>query len=70
MSENPILWSPTREQIRNSNMYRFMQEQSCSTYDELYQWSIGDPADFWQAIAELCRGALYVAGPAGSAAIR
>ena len=54
MSDNPVLWSPTNEQIKNTRMYRFMQAQSCSTYDELYQWSIGDPAKFWRAIADFC----------------
>ena len=35
-------------------MYRFMRARSCSSYDELYRWSIDRLADYWQAHAGFC----------------
>lgn len=53
-----MLWKPSEEQVKRSNMYRFMQivnrryEKSFSTYNELYQWSIEHIADFWKEVWE------------------
>lgn len=50
------LWTPSPERVRHSNMYAFMQfvnERhgfSLTTYDELYNWSVTEIADFWQAV--------------------
>lgn len=52
--DNP-LWTPSRERIENTNMYRFMQwvndryTQNFDSYPALYQWSIDQSADFWAA---------------------
>ena len=35
-------------------MYRFQREQGFATYDELYAWSLDDPAAFWQALVRFC----------------
>ena len=35
-------------------MYRFMKERSFDSYDDLYQWSIDNTADFWQALCDFC----------------
>ena len=49
-----LLWKPTEQQIINSNMYKFMQSVNnrydlrMTSYDQLYQWSIENIADFWQ----------------------
>ena len=51
-----LLWKPTEERIKNTNMYRFMQYVgerygvSLSSYDDLYRWSIRQIPDFWEAI--------------------
>ena len=53
-----MLWKPTEEQIRNSNMYRFMNVinekygQNFSEYTPLYEWSVENIADFWAALWE------------------
>jgi acetoacetyl-CoA synthetase len=49
------LWTPTADRVRNSNMQRFMEviNQRFGAhhrdYQDLYQWSIDNIADFWQA---------------------
>ena len=48
------LWSPSPEQIRDSNLTRFIQyvnqrfAKKFSTYDDLYEWSVTEIADFWK----------------------
>ncbi len=54
MAENPILWSPNTEQQQATAMFRFMQEQGFASYDELYRWSINEPAAFWTALVRFC----------------
>jgi acetoacetyl-CoA synthetase len=50
-----LLWKPTEEQIKQSNMYRFMQsinetyQQDFKEYAPLYDWSIENISDFWAA---------------------
>jgi acetoacetyl-CoA synthetase len=54
MSE--LLWQPSEERIKNTNIFHFMQYanqrhgQSLRNYHELYQWSITDIPGFWEAI--------------------
>jgi acetoacetyl-CoA synthetase len=54
MSE--LLWKPSDERIKSTNMYRFMQYvnerhgKDFSSYGDLYQWSVTDIADFWGAL--------------------
>ncbi len=49
------LWSPTAERSEHSRMKTFMEEvnekfeKNFQTYDELFQWSVEQPADFWGA---------------------
>ncbi|MFP4225774.1 MAG: acetoacetate--CoA ligase [Desulfobacterales bacterium] len=51
-----ILWQPSEEQIKQTNMYRFIQyvngryNLSISNYQELYQWSVDQIPDFWAAM--------------------
>lgn len=53
-----ILWRPSEERIKASNMYRFMNfvnqkfGKNFKEYDELYQWSIDNIPDFWSAMWE------------------
>ena len=49
-----LLWEPSEEQIRASNMHRFMQtvnqkyDQAFSDYSQLYEWSVGNISAFWE----------------------
>ncbi len=54
MTENPIIWQPEPEQLKKTAMYRFMKERSFGSYNDLYQWSIDNTADFWQALCDFC----------------
>ena len=51
-----LLWQPSEEQIKNSNMYRFIQfindryNKNFTEYGELYQWSIDNIPDFWDSM--------------------
>ena len=53
-----LLWKPSQEQIKNSNMYRFMNiinekhHQNFSEFAPLYEWSIENIADFWETFWE------------------
>jgi len=51
MAGNPVLWTPPRERIEASAMYRFMAEQGFSDYAGLHRWSIENVAPFWDAMA-------------------
>ncbi len=48
-----LLWQPSEEQIRNSNMHRFMNivnqkyRQNFNEYAPLYEWSVENIAEFW-----------------------
>ena len=51
-----LLWKPSEERIKNSNMFKFMAyvneryKKSFSTYSELWEWSVTDIGDFWAAV--------------------
>ena len=51
-----MLWQPSEERVRNSNMYRFMSfvndryEQTFTAYDGLYAWSVNHIPEFWAAV--------------------
>ncbi|OPX35811.1 MAG: acetoacetate--CoA ligase [Desulfobacteraceae bacterium 4484_190.2] len=53
-----LLWKPSEDKIKSSNMYRFMglinekYNQNFTEYDPLYQWSIENIPDFWAAMWE------------------
>ena len=50
-----LLWKPTEEQVKRSNMHRFMTfinetyQQNFEEYGALYDWSVENIADFWAA---------------------
>ena len=50
------LWEPTEEQVRNTNMYRFMTDvnatygKTFSTYRDLWEWSVTRLDEFWSAM--------------------
>jgi acetoacetyl-CoA synthetase len=51
------IWSPSPERIADANVTRFIscvnarRSLHLQGYDELYQWSIDHPADFWFELA-------------------
>jgi len=51
-----MLWTPSKERIRNANMTRFIEfvnqryGKQFRSYDELYQWSIENIPDFWKCM--------------------
>ncbi len=51
-----MLWKPSEERVRNSNMYRFMSfikdrhKQTFTDYDGLYAWSVNQIPEFWAAV--------------------
>jgi len=51
-----LLWKPSEERIKSSNMYRFMSfineryRQNFHDYDGLYRWSINNIPDFWASM--------------------
>ncbi|WP_394754423.1 acetoacetate--CoA ligase [Crenothrix sp.] len=53
---NPVLWQPSIQRQKNANMTRFMRLVSetygidITGYTDLYQWSIEDPAAFWDLL--------------------
>ena len=53
-----LLWQPSEERIKSSNMYRFMQfinnryNKDFTEYAGLYQWSIDNISDFWASMWE------------------
>ncbi len=53
---NKLLWKPTEDQAKQTNMYRFMTVvnkkygQTFVDYDGLYQWSINNLSDFWATL--------------------
>jgi acetoacetyl-CoA synthetase len=53
MGEAP-LWRPTPEQVARSNMTRFAREAGVVAYDDLYEWSIRRPEEFWPMVWKVC----------------
>ena len=52
--ESPIpVWTPGKNDIKNSNIYRLMQEKNISSYNSLYNWSITDKPSFWRKMIDL-----------------
>ncbi|MBW1997202.1 MAG: acetoacetate--CoA ligase, partial [Deltaproteobacteria bacterium] len=53
-----LLWRPSEERIKASNMYRFMQfinerfGRNFKGYEELYRWSVENIPDFWASMWE------------------
>jgi len=53
---NPILWSPSDQKIKSSQMFQFIQKVNdrynlnLDSFSELYNWSIENKSDFWSFI--------------------
>jgi acetoacetyl-CoA synthetase len=53
---NPILWSPSNERVKSSQMFRFLQninakyDLNIDNFSELHNWSIENKSEFWSSI--------------------
>ena len=53
---NPVLWSPSDERLKSSQMYKFIKfineknNVNIQNFTDLHTWSIEDKANFWSAI--------------------
>jgi acetyl-CoA synthetase len=50
--DGEIVWRPSKELIHSSKLYRFMQANGLSEYDDLIKKSCDDPAWFWNAVIQ------------------
>jgi len=57
--ETPI-WQPTPERIASANLTAFMRDAqerwdvAARDYTDLHQWSVAEPAQFWQSVWSFC----------------
>jgi len=61
MSKSPdILWQPSKERIARSNISAFIKlvnkrwQAGVSDSDALYDWSVGQPEQFWTSVWDFC----------------
>ena len=53
---NPVLWSPSDERVKSSQMYKFIKiinkknNVNIQNFTDLHTWSIENKADFWSTI--------------------
>ncbi|MDH4109418.1 MAG: acetoacetate--CoA ligase [Gammaproteobacteria bacterium] len=52
--KNPVLWTPSRERVEASAMYRFMRQHGFRDYAALHAWSINNRETFWPAVVDFC----------------
>jgi acetoacetyl-CoA synthetase len=51
-----LLWQPSEDRVRQTNMYRFMEHvnetygKQLRHYDDLYQWSVTEVPTFWECL--------------------
>lgn len=56
--ESFVLWQPSKQFKRNSNLAKYMQwlsdnlQPEFKTYDALWEWSVAQPAVFWKSISD------------------
>ncbi|HJW28740.1 MAG TPA: acetyl-coenzyme A synthetase N-terminal domain-containing protein, partial [Saprospiraceae bacterium] len=57
LREQEVLWNPSAELIRDSRLTEFRKwlnanhQLAFETYESLWQWSVDDPAFFWEYLA-------------------
>ncbi|MDP2726102.1 MAG: AMP-binding protein, partial [Dehalococcoidia bacterium] len=52
VANRQIVWSPSREYIRRSRLWRFMRRHGLKTFQELLNRSNQDPEWFWDAVVK------------------
>jgi acetoacetyl-CoA synthetase len=63
-----MMWTPDRQRVEASAMYRFMQAHGMDSYQQLHRWSIEEMPRFWEAMAEF--GDLDLASPASQTLVQ
>lgn len=48
------LWQPDPARQAETRMAALMQAQGKASYDELWQWSVSEPAAFWSTVWDFC----------------
>jgi len=54
------LWTPSRERIEQANLTAFMRaageagQREFADYDDLHQWSVDKPEEFWASVWSFC----------------
>src|SRR5271166_1209751 len=65
VAEGQLLWTPSPEFIRSTNLHRFLgwletERGLCfADYNELWRWSVADVEGFWSAIWEFFKIRAY-----------
>ena len=49
------IWSPSQATINQAILTRFMQQSGFKSYDDLYQFSIENHAEFWSLLWDFCQ---------------
>jgi acetoacetyl-CoA synthetase len=52
---NKPLWTPSENFKKNTQLYKFIQENDFASYDDLYQWSIDEPEHFWKKVWDISK---------------
>ncbi len=47
------LWIPSERTVAKSNIHCSLQSQSFESYEQLYRWSIEEPAEFWGHVVDV-----------------
>ena len=52
VAEGALLWEPSEEIVARARLTGYLQSlgRQGSSYEELWQWSVDHPADFWTSI--------------------
>lgn len=51
---NPILWSPSQQQVASSRLTKFAEQAGHREYAALHRHSIEQPGDFWRHVWSYC----------------
>ncbi len=51
MSVKPF-WKPSKETIKQSNIYKMMQVYGFDNYNDFWKWSVTNKEDFWEATVQ------------------
>ncbi len=58
MFSNPVMWIPSDEKIKSSQMYQFMKKINAQynlnliSFADLHSWSVKNKSDFWSSVWE------------------
>ncbi len=60
MNHDKLLWEPAEDQISESPIMKFIEfvgrrvKKTFIGYDDLYDWSVDEKEDFWDALWDFC----------------